>query len=139
LRRHPDDLAFGGKGGISMTGLAAARRIFCAMGLGASLASSGCYHYHIVADRVPPATEPRTQTEVAYLWGIVQPNDLVPPNCPKNVPLADVTANTNFCYVLLGTVTLGTVLIQDIEWRCAKPAAEDTHVLGSIVARRKKE
>jgi hypothetical protein len=58
------------------------------LALVASLASSGCYAYHITGNRVPPATEARSQTQVAYLWGIMQPNDIVPPNCPTNVPLS---------------------------------------------------
>jgi hypothetical protein len=85
------------------------------------LPSSGCYHYHIAGDRVTPATEARSETQVAYLWGLVQPNDVVPTNCPRKVPLADVRANTNLGYVLIGTVTLGIVLIHELEWRCAKP------------------
>jgi hypothetical protein len=91
---------------------------------------TGCYHYHITADRVPPSTEMRSQTQVAYVWGLLQPNDIVPPNCPQKVPLADVTANTNLGYVLIGTVTLGTVVIHNIEWRCAKlPSAIPVQVL----------
>ena len=82
--------------------------------------STGCYHYHVTGNRVTPATEPESATQVAYLWGAVQPNDIVPDNCPKKVPLAEVTAHTNLGYVLLGTVTLGTVVIHRIEWRCAK-------------------
>jgi hypothetical protein len=89
-----------------------------------SLASSGCYAYHITGNRVPPSTEARSQTQVAYLWGIVQPNDIVPPNCPKNVPLADVTAHTNLGYALITTVTLGIVSIHELEWRCAKDSGE---------------
>jgi hypothetical protein len=88
------------------------------------LSSTGCYAYHITANRVPPATEARSQTQVALAWGLVQPNDIVPPNCPENVPLADVTAHTNLGYVLLGTVTLGIVVIHELEWRCAKLPGE---------------
>jgi len=82
--------------------------------------NSGCYAYHITANRVPPSTEARSQTQVAYAWGLAQPNDIIPPNCPKNVPLADVTAHTNLGYVLVATVTLGIVVIHELEWRCAK-------------------
>ncbi|HVY32021.1 MAG TPA: hypothetical protein VHB79_36045 [Polyangiaceae bacterium] len=89
-----------------------------------ALSSSGCYAYHITGNRVPPATEARSQTQVAYLWGVVQPNDIVPPNCPKNVPLADVTARTNLGYALITTVTLGIVSIHELEWRCAKDSGE---------------
>lgn len=88
------------------------------------LLDSGCYAYHITANRVPPATEARSQTQVAYAWGLVQPNDITPPNCPKNVALADVTARTNWGYVLLGTLTLGIVLVHELEWRCAKLPGE---------------
>lgn len=98
-------------------------------------ASSGCYAYHIAANRVPPATEARSHTQVAYLWGLVQPNDITPENCPKNVPLADVTARTNLGYVLVGTATLGIVLIHELEWRCAKLPGE-VDVL-SLEAKRK--
>ncbi|MET0596070.1 MAG: hypothetical protein ABW133_25440 [Polyangiaceae bacterium] len=86
----------------------------------ASMSSAGCYHYHIQPDRVTPSTEYRSETRVAYLWGFIQPNDITPPNCPPQVPLADVIAHTNFGYIVLGTVTLGVVSIQQIEWRCAK-------------------
>src|SRR6478609_1318962 len=89
-----------------------------------SLASSGCYAYHITGNRVPPATEARSETQVAYVWGFVQPNDIVPPNCPKNVPLAEVTARTNLGYAFLTVVTLGIVSIHELEWRCAKPSGE---------------
>jgi hypothetical protein len=96
------------------------QNIRVALALAASLASSGCYHYHITGNRVTPATEPRSATQVAYFWGLVQPDDLVPPNCPEKVALAAVTTNTNLGYVLLGTVTLGVVLVSDVTWRCAK-------------------
>ena len=99
--------------------LTAATKLVCAiltvMGLG-----SGCYHYHIAGNRVTPSTEPRSATQVAYFWGLLQPNDIVPPNCPEKVPLAHITANTNFGYVLIGTVTLGMVLVHDLTWQCAK-------------------
>lgn len=89
-----------------------------------ALLSTGCYAYHITGNRVPPATEARSQIQVAYVWGLVQPNDIVPPNCPENVPLADVTAHTNLGYLLLGTATLGLVVIHELEWRCAKLPGE---------------
>jgi hypothetical protein len=96
--------------------------------------SSGCTasYFRIAPSGVTPATQPRSVTEAAYLWGIIQPNDLVPTNCPDKVPLAEVTAETNFGYVLVEAVTLGIVVIQRIEWRCAKdPGGQDTHVLGA--------
>jgi hypothetical protein len=111
------------------------RRASLALGLLLSLGSSGCYAYHITANRVPPATEARSRTQVAYAWGLVQPNDITPDNCPKNVPLADVTAHTNLGYVLVGTLTLGIVMIHELEWRCAKLPGE-VDVL-SAEARRK--
>jgi hypothetical protein len=86
----------------------------------AVLSSSGCYHYHIQGNRVTPATEARSQTQVAYFWGLMQPDDITPENCPVKVPLADVTAHTNLGHILISTVTLGIVSIQRIEWRCAK-------------------
>lgn len=101
-----------------------------------SLGSSGCYAYHITGNRVPPATEARSRTQVAYAWGLLQPNDITPENCPKNVPLADVTAHTNLGYVLLGTVTLGIVMVHELEWRCAKLPGE-VDVL-SVAAPRKR-
>jgi hypothetical protein len=84
------------------------------------LLGTGCYHYHIMPDRVPVSTDPRSETRVAFLWGLVQPNDIVPPNCPRTVPLAQVTASTNLGFVFIGALTLGIVLPQDIEWQCAK-------------------
>jgi hypothetical protein len=95
----------------------------------ASLSSSACYHYHIHGDRVTPSTEARSQTQVSYLWGIVQPTDITPPNCPLKIPLADVTAHTNLGYILLGTVTLGIVSIQQLEWRCANDSPGNTTVV----------
>lgn len=100
-----------------------ALKLFAAA-MAAALSSSGCYAYHITANRVPPSTEARSQTQVALAWGLVQPNDIVPPNCPENVALADVTAHTNLGYVLLGAVTLGIVVIHELEWRCAKTPGE---------------
>lgn len=94
-----------------------------------SLSSSACYHYHIQGDRVTPATEPRSQTQVAYLWGLAQPTDITPPDCPRKVPLAEVTAHTNFGYILIGAATLGIVSIQQIEWRCAKLPSGNTDIL----------
>jgi hypothetical protein len=96
--------------------------------------SSGCTgsYLHIAPRGVTPATQPRSVTEAAYLWGIIQPNDIVPTNCPDKVPLAEVTAETNLGYVLVEAVTLGIVVIQRIEWRCANPpGGQDTHVLGA--------
>jgi len=89
-----------------------------------SLLGTGCYHYYVKADRVSPATEWRSDTQVAYVWGLVQPNDIVPPNCPRHAPLAEVSANTNLGYVLLGVVTLGLVLPHELAWRCATPPTE---------------
>jgi Bor protein len=89
--------------------------------------ATGCYHYYVKPDRVAPATEWRSETQVALFWGLMQPEDIAPPNCPPGVALAEVNANTNLGYVLIGTVTLGIVLPQELAWRCAKlpPVAED--------------
>ncbi len=100
-----------------------------------ALLNSSCYAYHITANRVPPATEARSQTQVAYAWGLAQPNDITPPNCPKNVPLADVTAHTNLGYAFIGVVTLGIVMIHELEWRCAKTPGE-VNVLSAPKSRR---
>ena len=97
--------------------------------LAALLLNSSCYAYHITGNRVSPSTEARSETQVAYFWGLMQPNDIVPANCPEKVALADVTVHTNLGYVLLGTVTLGIVLAQQIEWRCAKPDSGPHDVL----------
>lgn len=95
-------------------------------------ACSGCAHFHITGNGVTSATEPRSVTEAAYLWGIIQPNDIVPPNCPKKVPLAEVTAHTNFGYTLVDFLTLGIVDLQTIEWRCANlPGGQDSNVLSA--------
>jgi hypothetical protein len=96
------------------------------------LLCSGCgTFFHIEGNRVPSSTQPRSVTEAAYLWGAIQPNDIVPPNCPVNVPLAEVTAKTNLGYIFISIVTLGIVVIEDIEWTCAGlPAGQDTNVLG---------
>jgi hypothetical protein len=97
----------------------------------ASLSSSACYHYHIHGTRVTPSTEPRSETQVAYFWGLVQPPDVAPDNCPPKVPLAEVTVHTNLGHILIGTVTLGIVSIQQIEWRCAKlPSSNGDFVQG---------
>jgi hypothetical protein len=94
------------------------------------LSPLSCAHYHITPQNVAPSTQPVSVTEAAYLWGLVQPNDIVPPNCPKKVPLAEVTAETNFGYFLIQLVTLDIVDIQTIEWRCAAlPGSRDTNVL----------
>lgn len=95
----------------------------------ASLLSSSCYHYHLKPDRVPPATEERSQTQVAFFWGLLQPEDIAPPNCPRGVPLAEVTAHTNLGYVLIGALTLGIVLPHALAWRCAKLAPGDEDIV----------
>jgi hypothetical protein len=81
---------------------------------------SGCYHYYIKPDRAAPATEWRSETQVAFFWGLMQPNDIAPANCPRGAALAEVEAKTNLGYVLLGTLTLGIVLPHELGWRCAK-------------------
>jgi hypothetical protein len=98
-----------------------------------SLLSTSCYHYYVKADRVPPATEWRSNTQVAYAWGLIQPNDIVPANCPRHVPLAEVSATTNLGFVLIGVVTLGIVLPHELAWRCAKPPAADDATDADIV------
>src|SRR5262245_51950937 len=50
----------------------------------------GCYHYYVKPDRVAPATEWRSETQVAFFWGLLQPEDVAPSNCPRGVPLAEV-------------------------------------------------
>ena len=103
-----------------------------------SLLGTGCYHYYVKADRVSPATEWRSDTQVAYVWGLVQPSDIVPANCPRHVPLAEVSATTNLGYVLVGVVTLGLVLPHELAWRCATPPSppsggtDDDIVRGAI-------
>ena len=94
-----------------------------------SLLGSSCYHYHVKPDRVPPATEERSQTQVAYFWGLLQPDDIAPLNCPRGVALAEVTAHTNLGYVLIGTLTLGIVLPHALGWRCSKLAPGDDDIV----------
>ena len=91
--------------------------------------SPACYHYHIKGNRVTPTTEARSHTRVAYLWGLIQPEDIVPENCPRKVPLAEVSSHTNLGYLLIGTLTLGTVLIHRIEWRCASYPTGESNIL----------
>jgi hypothetical protein len=108
----------------------------------ASLLSSGCYHYHVKPDRVAPSTEERAQTQVAYFWGLLQPEDIAPTNCPRGVALAEVTAHTNLGFALIGVLTLGIVLPHTLAWRCAKLPATDEDVVhapqrlkGALVSR----
>jgi hypothetical protein len=71
-------------------------------------------------------------TETAFLWGAIQPNDVVPNNCAAKVPLAEVTSQQSFGAFALEFVTLGIVNIHTLEWRCAGlPGGQDTHVLGN--------
>ena len=85
----------------------------------AVLSGSGCYHARIeFPQTAPPGLEPRTETLWSFAWGLSQQN-LIPPECPSST-LSEVTSTTNFGFVLLTVVTLGTVSAVQLEYRCAK-------------------
>lgn len=91
--------------------------------------SGGCYSVHVKAvvpdghggtKPVNDATHYQTQsrTVTALFWGLSQARDVDETRCNGN-GFAHVRARTNLGYSLLSVVTLGTVMLQEIEWWCA--------------------
>lgn len=97
-----------------------------------SMTSHGCYSYHVyqvggAGGRElgnQPSTEWRHKTLHALAWGQVR-QDLPVDNCQlgngQRLGIEEVTARTNFGYVLASTVTLGFWVPLKVSWRCAKP------------------
>ncbi len=82
------------------------------------LVLSGCYHYRVAAAVAPPADELEASTKWSFLWGAIQSKESNP-DCKGN-GVSEVTATTTGFDLLLGVVTLGIVLPNRLEWRCAK-------------------
>ena len=83
--------------------------------------TASCYHYRVM----PPgpemaATEPRTETVHAFLWGLVQPEPVTAENCAPSGALYDVKVSTNVAYLFVSVASLGLWVPMQLEWRCAK-------------------
>ncbi len=79
------------------------------------LSSTSCYHYRVVSTGNPDDLVAHKKTQVDYLWGIVQAQDITA-DCDG---IYEVQVTTNVGYILLSVVTLGTVVPQKVEWKCA--------------------
>lgn len=92
--------------------------LLCALAT-ASLVS--CYHYRVAAPQVSNQNEPISVTKWSFFWGLLQEADEDTSCACLNNGLKETTASTNLAYVLLGVVTLGTVMPLELEYSCAKP------------------
>ena len=87
------------------------------------LQQTGCYHYRVAGERVPPATQPRREILWSTVWGLSQQNIYTDSKCLGN-PISEVTTSTNFGYVLLTVISFGFVAPIEVEWTCAKDRAD---------------
>jgi hypothetical protein len=85
------------------------------------LALGGCYHYRVAAPQVSNLNEPVSVTKWAYLWGLLQEADEDTSCRCMNNGIKEVTASTHLGYLLLGVVSLGTVVPTELVYVCAKP------------------
>lgn len=92
---------------------------------------AACYHYRVRPPRPDPATEYRSRTTVALIWGAVQP-DVRAADCTVSNAIDEVRVTTNVAYTLVTVVTLGLVAPLQVEWRCAKQQTgiDTTRVVG---------
>lgn len=79
----------------------------------------GCYHYHVTAPKPDPATDYEHRTAHAFLWGLIQSDNVRATDCVSNA-LDEVHITTNFGYAIVSVATLGIWVPLDVEWRCAK-------------------
>ncbi|NOK17822.1 hypothetical protein [Corallococcus carmarthensis] len=81
---------------------------------------SACAHYRVQAPGAAGAgaTEPKGEVLWSLGWGLVQERPRVD-NC-QDQALAEVTQSTNEGFALIGVLTLGLAMPQQVEWRCAK-------------------
>ncbi|MEO6135274.1 MAG: hypothetical protein ABIP35_08985 [Ginsengibacter sp.] len=69
------------------------------------------------------------KTTWSFLWGLVQPKDIIPHCDERSNHMNKVTVKNNYAFALLTVVTLGIVMPQKIEWCCA-PYSPQTESLG---------
>jgi hypothetical protein len=87
----------------------------------AALAVASCYHYRASAPQVSNLSEPVSVTKWSYFWGLVQSADEDTSCRCMNNGIKEVTASTNFAYLLLGFVSLGVLLPVELTYVCGKP------------------
>ncbi len=85
---------------------------------------SSCYTTNVVPKNVAQLHQPRHRTTWSFLWGAIQDKHLENDSCTDchGNGLSRVTVKTNFGYILLSVVSLGTVVPTYIEYDCAKDA-----------------
>lgn len=66
----------------------------------------------------------QSETTADFFWGILghttDVNEVPNPRCPDGVN--SVTAETNFGFILVSTITLGIVVPMTLKYTCAKPS-----------------
>lgn len=84
-------------------------------------ALSSCYHYRVTAPQVANLNEPASVTKWSLFWGLAQ-SAAEDTSCRcMNGGLKEVTASTNFGYVLIGVASLGIAVPAELEYVCGKP------------------
>ncbi len=89
--------------------------------LTAALGMVGCYHYRVASPAVANLNEPVSVTQWSILWGIIQSKDEDTTCRCMNNGMSEVTASTNFGYLILGVVSLGIVVPTELTYVCGKP------------------
>jgi hypothetical protein len=80
-----------------------------------------CYHYRVAAPQVANLNEPASVTKWSLFWGLAQSAEEDTSCRCMNGGLKEVTASTNYGYLLIGVVSLGTVVPAELEYVCGKP------------------
>ena len=80
---------------------------------------AGCYHYRVIAPEPDPATDYEHRRVHAYLWGLLQSDDVEATDCLSNA-LDEVRITTNLGYAVVSVLTLGIWVPLEVQWRCAK-------------------
>ncbi|HEY5955008.1 MAG TPA: hypothetical protein VIV60_00595 [Polyangiaceae bacterium] len=88
----------------------------------AAAGSVGCFHHRVAAPHVANFNEPVSVTKWSLFWGLAQ-SAAEDSSCRcLNGGLKEVTASTNYGYLLLGVASLGVAVPTQLEYVCGKPA-----------------
>ena len=91
--------------------------------LGLSVLFQGCARYRVVVPEPTPATDYKTETMHAYLWGVIEETRPTE-NCVDNA-IDEVRVQHTLPNILATVLTLGVWMPLKVEWKCAKRAQSD--------------
>jgi hypothetical protein len=84
-----------------------------------ALVTSGCAHFRVAPQGMPPSTQPQIRRVHAILWGALETRT-TPDNCNGN-GMSAVTVKVTTVDAIATVLTLGFWTPVTVEWTCAKP------------------